>query len=93
MDWFEKFTANGTTALCCIEERTDDSTLAKNFINGKWETVNFMNHSIKDVINCGFYKKLRKQILNGEIPDPCIRCINQEKHTGSSLRTYRNNEN
>ena len=51
---------------------------------------NIQTHTIKEIWNNDRYVKLRNQMINGEEPESCTNCYNQEKHGGHSKRLREN---
>lgn len=67
---------NGNALLCCMS----DSSVP--FGNVK-------NNTLEEILNSDLYKKVRRQMLNGEKPDVCSRCY--ELETTADTHTLRKN--
>lgn len=81
MPWVHlNFEPDGKVVPCCL-------TSYHNYYIGDLNT-----DTISEIWNSENQKKLRRQMMSGEIPDICKTCTNQEKATGHSTRLYHNAE-
>ena len=70
---------SGMGRVCCEGfEKLKDDQGQKAF----WKEAT----SLKSYLNTKDYKKIRKEMLNGERPSHCIHCFNQEDHGVHSIR-------
>lgn len=76
---------DGGVSFCCISKYDDNKN--RPVTDGKIYNLN--NDSIHDIMNSGSYKRARIQMLNGEMPDACMRCYNEEAAGVSSRREYK----
>lgn len=72
---------NGTSRVCC---------LMSNHVNGGLTGHNFKDHTIEEIHNSEFTRKIRKQFLAGEKPVECNTCWVKEDNGGKSRRTFTN---
>ena len=79
---------DGGVTLCCVSDHTDGISRAKNY-NPK-TFLNLNDHSIEEIMNSDYFKEVRLQMLNDEIPDSCKRCFDEEK---AGVRSKRIEEN
>lgn len=81
---------HGGCTLCCISDHTGGASRSRNFKNGTVEWLSLNTNSIHDIMNSDYYKSVRLQMLDGEEPDACKRCYNDER---AGLRSKRMEEN
>lgn len=82
--WIHSATkTNGASRVCCLMSNFEQG-------GGGLTGHNFKNHSIEEIHNSEFSKKIRKQFLAGEKPIECNTCFVKEKHGGKSRRTFTN---
>lgn len=74
------FEPNGKVVPCCLTSTHD-------YFAGDLTT-----QSIDEIWNSDNMKLLRKQMINGENPEICRKCFDQEEITGKSGRYYQNKE-
>lgn len=73
--------SSGNLRVCC------NSTPGKNLIRREDKTpYKIFRDDIKDAWNSDTYKTIRKQMLDGERPDMCVRCFREEDAGLSSAR-------
>jgi len=72
---------NGTSRVCC---------LMSNHTSGGLTGHNFKDHTIEEIHNSEFTRKIRKQFLAGEKPVECETCWTKEDNGGKSRRTFTN---
>lgn len=78
---------HGHCSVCCEANWDADETFAKtdgNIVN--------IDQGVEKVINSDSFKKVRKQMVNGEIPDACLTCYNVEQNGDVSKRIKENRE-
>lgn len=72
---------NGSSRVCCLmSDHTSGGTTGHNF----------KTHTIEEIHNSEFTRKIRKQFLAGEEPVECSRCWIKEKNGDKSRRTFTN---
>ncbi len=72
---------HGHCAVCCEANWDSEETFAK--VDGKIINI---EHGVEKVVNSDTFKKVRKQMANGEIPSSCLTCYNVEKNGDISKR-------
>jgi len=83
--WIHSATkTNGASRVCCLMSNYDTG-------NGGQTGHNFKTHSIEEIHNSEFTRKIRKQFLAGEKPVECATCWTKEANGGKSRRTFTNN--
>lgn len=75
----------------CTDSR-HDIDMARNFLDGETINLNLNTNSIEEIVNCDLFKKVRLQMLSGEIPEECGRCFSEEACGIQSKRTVSLNE-
>lgn len=86
---------NGDVRLCCnanasgSELRSPDPT--RGIARGDdGEHLNWKNNNFDDVWNGYWYQSIRHQMLQGQAPDACQRCVQEEKQGILSKRQWEN---
>jgi len=74
---------NGTSRVCCLMSNDDNG-------DGGLTGHNFKKHTIEEIHNSKFTRKIRKQFLAGEQPSECATCWVKEENGGKSRRTFTN---
>jgi len=74
---------NGTSRVCCLMSNNDNG-------DGGLTGHNFKEHTIEEIHNSKFTRKIRKQFLAGEQPSECATCWVKEENGGKSRRTFTN---
>lgn len=76
---------DGGASFCCISKYDNDINRPKT-----GDKIFNLNHDkIHDIMNSDSYKTARLQMLNGEMPEACMRCYNEEMANVSSRREYK----
>lgn len=75
------FEPSGKVIPCCL-------TSTFNYFSG-----DLNNTPIEKIWNSENQKKLRKQMMNGEKPEICVKCYKKEEVDGQSGRTHHNKQN
>jgi MoaA/NifB/PqqE/SkfB family radical SAM enzyme len=78
---------HGHCSVCCEANWNADETFAKT----DGQIVN-IDQGIEKVINSDSFKKVRKQMVNGEVPEACLTCYNAEQNGDVSKRIKENRE-
>lgn len=80
-------TPHGWVTPCCEVNWYASDSIARNYIevSGKEETFNIQD-GVDKVINSDSYKKIRREMLNGDIPEACLSCHKIEQTGGVSKR-------
>lgn len=74
---------HGVCSVCCeanFESRQSFATKDGKILNVK--------DGVENIMNSDTYKEIRKQMINGEIPEACTKCHNVEKMGGFSKRQF-----
>jgi hypothetical protein len=85
--WLHRFTnAQGQIQVCCSSEEWDNNIrdadgAPMNIVHGRAD---------EEILNSGFMKDVRRQMLAGRWPSFCQRCLVTEKTGGSSRRNQEN---
>ena len=68
-------TPHGWVTPCCEVNWNASDSIARNYgeVSGKEETFN-IQHGVDKVINSDSYKKIRREMLNGDVPEACLSC-------------------
>ncbi len=83
---------NGKVTLCCISDHNNLMSSSKNFNSDGSRTMLTLNdNSIYEIINSDYFKQVRLQFLNNEIPEACRRCFVEEKNGVESKRVSTRN--
>ena len=77
---------HGSVTLCCESDHSDRASEAKNYIPLTYTTLHSENYKFKNIINSDYFKQVRIQMLNDEIPPACQKCFNYEKQGLESKR-------
>jgi len=85
---------NGPVVLCCESKMQGGINQARNIItkNGIPQEVklNLANNSLEEMMNSDFYKGVRTEMLEGEIPEACKPCFEKEARGIKSKRIREN---
>lgn len=76
----------GHVTLCCNSDHTGLNDAARNFIDDTKQYTMLGKSSINDIMNSDYYKQVRLQFLNNEIPLACRQCFEKEAVGNSSKR-------
>jgi len=89
LPWIHSFVNNsGDFQVCCTGEVHNNELRDE---SGK--ILNVRDRlDLNSIFNSDSIKKVRKQMLNGKLPDSCLPCINIEKSNSHSRRMIENNE-
>ena len=79
---------HGGVTTCCISDHTDGLNRARNFKGEYDEFLSLNNQTIEQHMNSDYYKEVRKQMLNNEMPKACMRCYNEEDNGIRSKRDH-----
>ena len=79
---------HGGITTCCISDHTDGLNRARNFKGEYDEFLSLNNQTIEQHMNSDYYKEVRKQMLNNEMPKACMRCYNEEDNGIRSKRDH-----
>lgn len=77
----------GHVTLCCNSNHAGLKDSARNFGNFRDQHTLLGKVPINDIINSDYFKQVRSQFLNDEIPVACQGCFDKEKVGNSSKRT------
>ena len=79
---------HGGITTCCISDHTDGLNRARNFKGEYDEFLTLNNETIEQHMNSDYYKEVRLQMLNNEMPKACMRCYNEEDNGIKSKRDH-----
>ena len=74
---------HGVCSVCCEANFESPQSFASK--NGKILNV---KTGVENIMNSDTYKEIRRQMINGEIPDACLKCHEVEKVGGFSKRQF-----
>src|SRR6056297_3254249 len=77
---------DGYVPLCCNSDHTDLIDVARNFDGTKSERLRLGEHSIDEIFNSDYYKMVRKEFLDAEVPTACQGCFKKEAQGIKSKR-------
>ena len=78
---------HGSTSVCCETEHRKATGHGYNIDErGKKNILGVKNYSIEQIINSDNYKRIRKEMLQGKVPDACMGCKKIEDSGGRSKR-------
>jgi organic radical activating enzyme len=78
---------HSTSSVCCEAKHSNGAPgHAKNIIDGKNKHLSVKTNSIEEIINSDSYKKIRKEMLEGKVPEACEGCWKTEQAGGKSKR-------
>ena len=80
----------GEVSVCCKSDMQSSSGHAKN--DDVLHRMNLANTSVEDIRNSDTFKRIRQQMLNGEIPKACIDCFEDERKGLKSKRLRESEE-
>lgn len=69
----------GGVSLCCESDMTDRNSDAYDIVNGEREFKSLNTDSFEKIFNSDYFKTVRKEFLNNQIPDACKKCFEYEK--------------
>lgn len=81
---------HGGVTLCCVSNFTNSMNSSRNFAEPSPEYMNLNKHRSIEIMNSDYFKQTRMQMLNGEKPEACLRCYQEE---GAGVRSKRIEEN
>lgn len=84
---------HGVVSLCCEASNVGAASHSHNLINGRkiFKTLNTEKYDFKIIHNSELFKKTRKSMLEGEIPEPCKKCYQLESMGLESKRIRESN--
>ena len=66
---------HGSTSVCCEAEHKKAIGHGFNIdANGEKNILGVKHHSIEQIINSDNYKRIRREMLEGKVPDACMGC-------------------
>jgi len=77
---------SGHCSLCCIADHTNMKSFAK---TGQ-KVLNLKENSVEEIMNSDYYREVRDQMMNGEAPEACRPCFDNEER---GIRSKRQEEN
>jgi MoaA/NifB/PqqE/SkfB family radical SAM enzyme len=78
---------HGTTSVCCETEHRGAMGHGYNIDeNGQKNILGIKDNSIDDIVNSDNYKRIRREMLEGKVPDACRGCKKIEDAGGKSKR-------
>lgn len=79
------------TSLCCVSDHTNNLNTSRNFNTPTFKPLNLNENRMLEMMNSDYFKQVRLQMLNDEIPDACKRCFEAENLGRSSKRLEEKN--
>lgn len=76
----------GHVSLCCEADHTNLKSSART----DNKLLNIKQNTIDEIMNSDYFKEVRLQMLNDEMPEACTRCFMKEENNLESKRTYEN---
>jgi MoaA/NifB/PqqE/SkfB family radical SAM enzyme len=77
---------HSTSSVCCEAKHENGAGHAVNIVNGRKKYLNIKHDTIESIINSDRYKSIRKEMLEGKIPEACEGCWKTEQVGGRSKR-------
>lgn len=77
---------HGTTSVCCETVHERATGHGYNTVDGERRLLGIKDNSIADIVNNDNYKRIRREMLAGKIPDACMGCKKIEDAGGKSKR-------
>ena len=78
---------HGTTTVCCEAIHDQATGHGYNLKNGNEKhLLGIKDNSISDIVNSDNYKRIRREMLGGKVPDACVGCKKIEDSGGRSKR-------
>lgn len=77
---------SGMTSLCCVSDHTNNLNTSRNFNTPTFRPLNLNENTMLEMMNSDYFKQVRLQMLDDEIPDACKRCFEAESLGRSSKR-------
>jgi len=77
---------HGSITLCCESDHTGRASEAKNYNPLTYTTLHSEKYKFDNIMNSNYFKQVRLQMLNNEIPPSCQKCFNYEKQGLESKR-------
>ena len=74
---------HGVSSVCCEANFESLQSFARK--DGKMLNV---KNGVENIMNSDTYKEIRKQMMNGEIPQSCTKCHKVEQSGGFSKRQF-----
>jgi MoaA/NifB/PqqE/SkfB family radical SAM enzyme len=74
---------HGVSSVCCEANFESSQSFARK--DGKMLNV---KNGVENIMNSDTYKEIRKQMMNGEIPQSCTKCYKVEQSGGFSKRQF-----
>lgn len=82
---------NGDVRVCCTANASgaglEDDKVAGVVKDGD-TNLNLKDYTIEQIWNSGFMRNTRLQMINGEIPESCTKCFNEESNNIVSKRQW-----
>jgi len=69
---------DGAAPVCCVAKTPDR------------EEINLNNLTTSEIVNSGYFKSVRREMLQGKVPEPCQFCFKEEEN---GVDSYRINQN
>lgn len=87
----------GHVTLCCEADMTNHASSSKDtkesIVGADQQEIKFLGKdTIKEIHDSDYFKRVRKQMLNGEMPEACMRCYNREAKGLDSKRLLEQRE-
>ena len=80
----------GGVTLCCISDHSASKNRARNFLKDSAQYLELNTDSIESIMNSDYFKEVRLQMLNDEVPVACKRCFEEEAYKVKSKRIVEN---
>jgi len=79
---------HGHASPCCEVDWSSNIAFAKDKIDGEYTPLvkNVDRDGLEAVMNSDSYKQIRREMLDGKVPSPCMTCHRLEKAGGHSKR-------
>ena len=81
---------HGGVTLCCVSDHTNSKNRARNYQNASVDYLDLNHSTLEEVMNSDYFKEVRLQMLNNEIPEACKRCFTEEANGVRSKRVEEN---
>ena len=81
----------GHVTLCCEADMTNHASSSKDtkesIVGADQQEIKFLGKdTIKEIHDSDYFKRVRKQMLNGEMPEACMRCYNREAKACAAIK-------
>lgn len=81
---------HGGVTLCCVSDHSNAKNRARNFHENSVEYLDLNHDRIDSIMNSDYFKEVRVQMLNNEVPEACKRCFTEETNGVRSKRIEEN---